>query len=278
MIAYLRLLRVGLLLSPAADVTAGMALCGLPWTTDAVRALLASVCVYAAGMVLNDHADRALDAVQRPERPLPSGAIAPSVALTLGLGLLLGGCGLSPMPLYHGGLALLVLGYDYALKRHVATGAAAMGSLRALNLLSGGVVLGATPPQLLVYAALAYFVYIVAVTLMGVLEDEPRVKPRAVVSLGLVAPASACLALLQTPYAGLAAGSGAALLVALWLRALRRRSFDRGAIRRVMTFLLLGTMLYTALLCAGMGRFAEAATIFAAALLGRRITRSIAIT
>lgn len=278
MIAYLRLLRVGLLLSPAADVTAGMALCGLPWSWAAARTALASVCVYAAGMVLNDHADRRLDAVQRPERPLPRGDVRPGVALALGLGLLAAGGSVSPMPLYHLGLALLVVGYDYLLKRHVATGAATMGSLRALNLLAGGVVLGATPPPLLAYAALAYFVYIVAVTLLGVLEDEPRVKPKAVVSLGLLAPVSACLVLTQTPHAVVAASVGGALLVALWLRALRRRTFDRGAIRQVMTYLLLGTMLYTSLLCVGMGRHAEAAAIFAAAVLGRRITRSIAVT
>lgn len=278
MIAYLRLVRVGLLLSPAADVTAGMALAGVPWSLAAVRAVLASVCVYAAGMVLNDHADRALDAVHRPERPIPSGAVRPGSALALGVVLLVAGVALSPMPVWHLGLATLVVAYDYFLKRWAPVAAATMGSLRGLNLLSGAVVLGAAPPDVLVHAALAYFVYIAAVTLLGVLEDEPRVKPKAVVSLGLVAPASACLALYGTEHAAAAVAVGAGLLVVLWVRTLRRRTFDRRAIRVVMTHLLLGTMLYTALLCLGMGRLPEAAAILAAALLGRRITRRIAVT
>jgi 4-hydroxybenzoate polyprenyltransferase len=279
LIAYLRLLRVGLLLSPAADVVAGMALAGLPWSGAALRTAFASVCIYAAGMVLNDHADRRLDAQRRPERPIPSGAVAPHTALALGVALLALGCALSPLPIYHGALGLAVVAYDYLLKRVLALGAATMGTLRGANLLAGGVVVGGVAPTpLLLHAALGYFVYIVAVTVLGALEDEPRVKPKAVVSLALVAPLAACLVLLETPRAAIAAPVGFALLGLLWIKALRRRSFDQAAIRRAMTFLLLGTMLYTSLLCAGMGRFVEAGGIFGAALLGRRISRSIAVT
>ena len=36
----------------------------------------ASVCLYWAGMAANDWADRELDAVERPERPIPSGRIS----------------------------------------------------------------------------------------------------------------------------------------------------------------------------------------------------------
>jgi hypothetical protein len=228
--------------------------------------------------VLNDHADRGEDAVHRPERPIPRGDVPAMVALGLGIGLLGLGCVLSPIPLYHVLLAALVVGYDYLFKRSVPLGAATMGSLRGLNLISGGVLLGAAPPPLLVHAAIAYFIYIVAVTLLGVLEDEPRVKPKTVVSLGLLAPVSATLALTQTRDALAATTVAFVLIVALWVRALRRRTFDQRAIRLVMTHLLLGTMLYTALLCLGMRRYPEAGAIFAAALVGRAITRRIAVT
>ena len=40
-----------------------------------------SVCLYWAGMAANDWADRELDAVERPERPIPSGRISPRAAL-----------------------------------------------------------------------------------------------------------------------------------------------------------------------------------------------------
>ncbi|WP_235934646.1 UbiA family prenyltransferase, partial [Agromyces humi] len=42
---------------------------------------LASVFLYSGGMALNDYADRRLDAVERPERPIPSGRISPRRAL-----------------------------------------------------------------------------------------------------------------------------------------------------------------------------------------------------
>jgi hypothetical protein len=153
-----------------------------------------------------------------------------------------------------------------------------MGSLRALNLLTGGIVLATSVPAVLLHAAIAYFVYIVAVTLLGVLEDEPRVKPKTVVSLGLLAPVCAGLALTQTAAPAMPTAFAALLLVVLWLRALRRRSFDQRAIRRVMLFLLLGTMLYTSLLCLGSQRCPEALAILGAALLGRKISRKIAVT
>ncbi len=278
MIAYLRLLRAGLLLSPAADVTASLALCGLPWSMAAARAAIASVCIYAAGMVLNDHADRRHDARARPERPIPRGDVAAATALALGLTLLGAGIALSPQPWFHAGLAALVVGYDYALKHVVALGALTMGTLRGLNLFSASVVLAVPAPPALLYAALAYAVYIVAVTLLGVLEDEPRVKPKAIISLGLLAPIVACLAIGQTTQAQLGLALGGALLVTLWIKAIRRRDWDQRAIRRLMTFLLLGTMLYTGLLCLGSGRPIEAGAIWVAAWLGRRISRTIAIT
>jgi len=65
LLPYLRLIRAGTLFSPAADVVAGLCLAGGVWTVDAIRAALASVAIYGAGMVLNDHADRARDAVVR---------------------------------------------------------------------------------------------------------------------------------------------------------------------------------------------------------------------
>ncbi|MCA8957354.1 MAG: UbiA family prenyltransferase, partial [Planctomycetes bacterium] len=135
MLPFLRLVRAGTLLSPAADVTAGVCLLARPFDATATRAVLASVLLYAAGMILNDHADRATDAVVRPERPIPSGSISPTTALLLGLAFLLAAPGLSPVPLWHGGMALLVLGYDYLLKRSPALGALTMGTLRGMNLL-----------------------------------------------------------------------------------------------------------------------------------------------
>ncbi|HET6283617.1 MAG TPA: UbiA family prenyltransferase, partial [Polyangia bacterium] len=48
----------------------------------------ASGALYLGGMVLNDLFDRRIDAVERPERPIPSGAVTPAAAAILGFGLL----------------------------------------------------------------------------------------------------------------------------------------------------------------------------------------------
>ena len=51
-----------------------------------------SSCLYLAGMALNDYADRDVDAVERPGRPIPSGRVSPEFALGLA-GALTAGAG-----------------------------------------------------------------------------------------------------------------------------------------------------------------------------------------
>ncbi|MCA8964132.1 MAG: hypothetical protein KDC48_04570, partial [Planctomycetes bacterium] len=58
LLAVLRLCRIGTWFSPAADVVASCAMCGVGEPQLVGRAALASVFVYGAGMVLNDVADR----------------------------------------------------------------------------------------------------------------------------------------------------------------------------------------------------------------------------
>lgn len=286
LLPWLRLLRVGTLFSPAADVVAGLAIAGLPWSSDALRACLASVALYAAGMVLNDHADRRVDAVQRPERPIPSGRIRAAHALGLGVALVATALLLSPLWPLHAAMGLLVLAYDYANKRSAAFGVLALGLLRGTNLLSGVVaVSGSLPDDMaLRTAALAYAAYIAAVTVLGIFEDEPRVAARAVRAVQTLPPGAALFAILSIE--GRALGNPglatliAALLALAFLLRLRDRTrvWDRGAIRASMTWLLLGTMLYTALLCLAVGRPVEALAIAVAAFLARAISRRIALT
>ncbi len=277
---YLRLLRAGTLFSPAGDVVAGMCLVatasGNPvWTAAGGRAIAASVLLYGAGMVWNDIADRHEDARQRPERPIPSGQVPLAAAIAFGLLLLAGGLLLSPCTWHHGLIASLVLAYDFVLKRRAMLGALAMGSLRALNLVTAAAGAIAVPTALLAAAA-CYGGYIVAVTILGIYEDEKSVRPRAVVA---VQTAPMLLA-----FAGLLAAQGslwpAPLLAAipcLWLARRNRLTtrWDQSAIRRSMMFLLLGTMLYTGLLCLAVGRPIEAVAVVACIPLARRVTAAI---
>jgi 4-hydroxybenzoate polyprenyltransferase len=119
--AYLRLCRPANLPTAAADVLAGAAVAAyslgdsLAWHTVlpawyiAVLALI-SVLLYAAGVVLNDYYDREIDAVERPERPIPSGVVRPEGVLGFGWSLALLAIGLAAwLDLRVLGLALLLL-------------------------------------------------------------------------------------------------------------------------------------------------------------------------
>ena len=100
MLAWLRLVRVPNLATAAADPLAGyLVVSGLReigWPPAACWvAVAAVVALYAAGMVLNDVCDLELDRVERPERPLPSGAVSVSTAATVGAALLAAGVALA---------------------------------------------------------------------------------------------------------------------------------------------------------------------------------------
>ncbi|GAA1874871.1 SCO3242 family prenyltransferase [Myceligenerans crystallogenes] len=103
----------------------------------------ASSCLYLAGMALNDWADRDLDAVERPERPIPSGRVTPRAALVTGA--VLTGAGIAAAGLATGrrgavvasGIAAGVWAYDTVLKHHPVLGPAAMAACRGLDVLLG---------------------------------------------------------------------------------------------------------------------------------------------
>ncbi len=281
LLPFLRLVRVGTLFSPAADVVASVAVVGAGWTPALAGAVAASVCIYAAGMVWNDIADRRVDAEVRPERPLPSGAITLPVAITLGVLLLALGLLLSPCRGYHATIAGLVLLYDFASKRVLWLGALNMGVLRGLNLATAlaCVPTDAAVAQDLRLAAICYGVYIVAVTILGHFEDQPNVRPRAVTNIQ-AAPLLAGLCGLWAVQGGIWPAPLLGGIVVLWCARQNARvsTWDRAAIRRAMTRLLLGTMLYTALLALAAGRPLAAAAILLVILPARWISRRIALT
>ncbi|MEU0219817.1 SCO3242 family prenyltransferase, partial [Streptomyces sp. NPDC006265] len=106
-----------------------------------------------AGMALNDWADRDVDAVERPHRPLPSGRIRPAAALTAacaltGAGLALAAGAGRPAVAVAAPLAATVWAYDLGLK-HTPAGPVAMGAARGLDLLLGAAATsGSTRPAL----------------------------------------------------------------------------------------------------------------------------------
>src|SRR5262249_23825692 len=121
--------------------------------------LLASGCLYSAGMAFNDYFDRDEDARDRPERPIPSGRISPRGAALFASLLLAAGVGFAVLatvvqgvwqPAVQGArqpavlavlLAAAILMYDAWLKQ-TAMGPVGMGLCRFLNVLLGLSVAG----------------------------------------------------------------------------------------------------------------------------------------
>ncbi|MFG1740963.1 SCO3242 family prenyltransferase [Micromonospora chalcea] len=153
------LVRAPAALSVPGDVLSGAAAAGaLDRRAPALAG--ASVLLYWAGMAANDWADRRLDAVERPERPIPSGRVRPSVALGVASGLTAAGLAVATAA---GGrraaavalpLAATIWGYDLRAK-NTAAGPAVMAACRGLDVLlgaSGGWVVRALPAALTVAA------------------------------------------------------------------------------------------------------------------------------
>jgi hypothetical protein len=142
--ALVELVRAPAALSVPGDLVAGAASAGVlgPRTLGLA---CSSICLYWAGMAANDYADRELDAVERPERPIPSGRISPRAAAGVAVGLTTAGLVAAGLAGGRrslgvaGALAAAVWVYDLRLK-NTAAGPAGMAACRALD-----VLLGATP-------------------------------------------------------------------------------------------------------------------------------------
>ncbi|MGF0169193.1 SCO3242 family prenyltransferase [Streptomyces sp. Marseille-Q5077] len=147
-----QLVRAPAALSVPGDVIAGATAAGRPLGARTFGVIGSSVCLYWAGMALNDYADATVDSVERPERPVPSGRIPRRTALAVAGGLTAAGLGLAAAA---GGrrsvgaalpLAGLVWAYDLKLKSTSARGVVMAGA-RVLDVLAGAVVPGAGAPS-----------------------------------------------------------------------------------------------------------------------------------
>lgn len=148
MLAWWQLLRAANVFTAASNVIAGFLIVQHGFEPAAVLATLiaSSACLYLAGMVLNDFFDAEVDAVERPERPIPSGRISRSTAGFVGWNLLAAGvlaswlaAWLSQRPvaaLIGALLAIAVVQYNSLLKNTWA-GPVAMGWCRTLNVFLG---------------------------------------------------------------------------------------------------------------------------------------------
>lgn len=143
MIAFFRLVRPGNLLLLAAAILLGRALAG--GGGEAPRVLLsaaAAVLLVAAFYVLNDIADRSVDRVNRPGRPIPSGGVGPRGAAALAIVLaaaafVSAGAAGGAAPLVLLVWTVLLFAYEGGLKRTGLPGNMLVSAVAASSLLFG---------------------------------------------------------------------------------------------------------------------------------------------
>ncbi|MBW8888015.1 MAG: UbiA family prenyltransferase [Fibrobacteres bacterium] len=191
--AFFSLVRIPTVFSSMSNAYAGWWIGGgrgLEWP---LWAGVASAALFImAGMALNDVADKDVDARERPNRPIPSGAISLRAAWTLSLGMM--ALGLAILAVAHPlsalfGLALCaaIFAYNFWLKGG-PFGPAAMGLCRALNLFTGmSLAWSAFPavwPGSVVLSLISLWAYIALVTYLARDEVGGNSRRRATLFLG----------------------------------------------------------------------------------------------
>ncbi len=176
---YLRLLRPANIVTSVADVLAGIAIAGFltGWVFNYAHLVpvffivAATIGLYGGGIVFNDVFDAALDKVERPERPIPSGAVPLFEAITLGisflaLGVLEGFLAGVVSGLISFAIAAFALLYNKFSKHHAFWGPLNMGLCRGLNLLLGISIIPAMLPQWY-FLGIVPILYIFSITMIS---------------------------------------------------------------------------------------------------------------
>jgi 4-hydroxybenzoate polyprenyltransferase len=273
--------------APAALTVLGDTVAGTSASRSALRGRrlllpLASVSFYWAGMALNDWADRDLDAVERPERPIPSGRITASEALATGGALTVAGLGLAALG---GGrsalkiavpLAGAVWAYDTLLKPTPA-GPIGMAVCRALDVLLGadGNTRAAAP------AAVAIGVHTLGVTALstGEVHGTPPLTAKAALVTSGAATSLAVTGRAESGWhrlASMTAGAGYAAFVG---RAQAAAVTDPSAkVVRTATKAGIHGMVPLQAAIAAKGSVLSAALVAAALPIARRLSRKVSPT
>lgn len=279
--AFVRLLRL-----PSVATVPGDVLVGAAWAQDAeepvpVALPLASSLLYLGGMALNDWADREVDAIERPRRPIPAGEIAPSVAFAsaaalTGSALLVIACERQSGKRWTGvALAGAVWLYDLRAK-DTASGPWTMSLARTLDVMLGARSRAAAPAACVVGAHALLITRVSAKEAQG---GDQRLVVQALASVAATTlaatmlvirrgrsrmPALACLAL----YAAAMAQPGR--------RALREP--EAAKLQALVGAGVLANMPLQAALLAGHGRRLAPVALVATWPFARRAARKAAVT
>lgn len=207
--AYLQLTRPANVVTAVADVWAGFAIAGgwgyllATWEEESGFWLnllwlsLSTIGLYGGGVAFNDIADADLDAVERPERPIPSGRAKKTTAILFAsLLLILGVLAAFQVNQIAGILAILIsfcaLTYDYWGKHQNFFGPINMGFCRAGNLLLGVAV----APEVLEKVwpiGILPLIYVAAITIVSRGEVHGKNRKALFAGLGMYAVILVCI-------------------------------------------------------------------------------------
>ena len=195
-LGLLTLLRPPNVFTAFADSLAGLVMLaglgvGVPGGAWAI--IVASGCLYLAGIVLNDVFDRKVDARERPTRPIPSGLVPLRMAMLIAVVLMAGGVAITFWVGRGPGLVAVVLAgcillYDGGVKT-TRLGPLVMGACRGLNMtlgLSTGLALGARWPAIAVAGPVVLALYVAGLTHLARDEVGGNTARRARTGLALL--------------------------------------------------------------------------------------------
>jgi 4-hydroxybenzoate polyprenyltransferase len=277
----LRLGRVSNLPTVWTNVLAGIVLGGGALAPAATLGVLVGLsCFYVGGMYLNDWCDRAIDARERPDRPIPSGAVGADTVRNAALLLFAAGqvCVVAVghgarTPTFFAGLALAatIVWYD-ARHKGVWYAPVVMGLCRVLVYVTAALATGGGLTSALVGGAAMLLAYLIGLTYAA--RQETLTELDGVWPLGFLAvpfgmaPRVVPLGILPT-----------AIWVAFLVWVVRSLGLLVGRPRRdvpaAVGRLIAGISLLDALLLAGYGRTALALLAVAAVPLTRALQRHV---
>lgn len=260
---WLRLGRVSNLPTVWSNALAGTVLAGGdPWQLATLLVAVALSLLYVGGMYLNDAFDQAIDARERPGRPIPAGEVAAETVFAAGFALLLLGllalaAGLARRPEGAGfgamvagiGLAGAIVLYDWNHKGNPLS-PLLMGLCRVLAYATAGLAAVERPDPGLWILALVGLAWLVGLTYAAKQEAFDRLE-RVWPLAFLAAPLLWGLARLDAGPSAWLLLAGLALWLAFALHLLARRA--RGDVPRAVVSLIAGIALVDALLLATAG-------------------------
>ena len=205
---WLRLLRIPNLLTVPGDPLAGYLLAagaGAVWGRPLLLVMATALLFYMAGLIMNDVADARVDARERPQRPIPSGAVDETIARLVAVSLIT----LALLFSRYLGLAttgvafalLLCIGLYNQFLKPGSLGPLCMGLCRGLSLMLGASLADLHHPLAWI-AAGGLTLYIMAVTLVA-RGEMSATRPLALNLLPVLATLAVSTMLLQlTPVSG----------------------------------------------------------------------------